>query len=124
MSAKPTILIHGGLGFIGRNLVQYLAENGLVSKIRVSDKQLPDLVRLSKKQSEIFKSDLVEFKQANLAREGFFNCLFAKFDLLKAMVNKVYDEGSIKWDFVVNLAGETKYSETEEVTLIFQGQYL
>jgi len=99
---KPQVLILGGLGFIGRNLIEYLAENNLVSKIRVADKVLPDLAGLSQKQSQIVKSDLVEFKQANLARE--------------AMVNKVFDDGvNGKFDYVFNLAGETKYSQTEEV---------
>jgi len=101
MATKPRVIVLGGCGFIGRNLVQYLAENGLVSKIRVADKLLPDLAGLSTKQTEIFKSDLVDFKQANLARE--------------AMVTKVFDSADGKWDFVFNLAGETKYSQTEEV---------
>jgi nucleoside-diphosphate-sugar epimerase len=69
-SAKPRVLILGGLGFIGRNLVEYLATHNLVSKIRVADKGLPDLVKMSKKQTEIFKSELVECKQLNLSREG------------------------------------------------------
>jgi len=101
MASKPKVLILGGCGFIGRNLVQYLADNNLVSKIRVADKVLPDLAGLSQKQTAIYKSDLVEFKQANLARE--------------AMVNKVFDDGGLKWDVVINLAGETKYSQTDEV---------
>jgi len=101
MSAKPRVIILGGCGFIGRNLVQFLAQNGLVSKIRVADKVLPDLAGLSKKQTEIFKSDLVEYKQSNLARE--------------AMVAKVFDSSEGAWDFVFNLAGETKYSQTDEV---------
>jgi len=99
MANKPNVIVLGGCGFIGRNLVQYLAENGLAGKIRVADKVLPDLAGLSKKQTEIFKSDLVEYKQANLARE--------------AMVNKVFADGT--WDYVFNLAGETKYSQTDEV---------
>jgi len=101
MSAKPKVLVLGGCGFIGRNFVEYLCDNNLVSKIRVSDKVLPDLAGLTPKQSGLFKGSVVEFKQANLARE--------------AMVTKVFDEGGIKWDLVVNLAGETKYSQTEEV---------
>jgi len=44
---------------------------------------------------------VVEFKQANLARE--------------VMVNKVFDQTDFKIDYVFNLAGETKYSQTEEV---------
>jgi len=101
MSGKPRVIVLGGCGFIGRNLVQYLAENGLASKIRVADKMLPDLAGLSKKQTEIFKSDLVDFKQANLSRE--------------AMVAKVFDTADGKWDYVFQLAGETKYSQTDEV---------
>jgi len=57
---------------------------------------------LSKKQLEIIKNgEVVDFKQVNLARE--------------ATVAKIFDDGGIKWDFVINLAGETKYSQTEEV---------
>jgi len=99
MATKPRVVVLGGCGFIGRNLVEYLASNGLVSKIRVADKMLPDLAGLSKKQSEIFKSDLVDFKQANLSRE--------------ASAKKTFDDGP--WDFAFNLAGETKYSQTDEV---------
>jgi len=101
MSAKPRVIVFGGVGFIGRNLVEYMADSGLVSKIRVADKVLPDLACLSKKQQALFKTDLIEFKQANLARE--------------AMVEKVFDESGGKWDFVFNLAGETKLSQTDEV---------
>jgi len=100
-TSKPNVLILGGLGFIGRNLVQYIVTNNLATKVGVSDKVLPDLAGLSKKQTEIVKSDAVWFKQANLARE--------------VHVNKVFDELGIKWDYVINLAGETKYSQTDEV---------
>jgi len=99
MATKPAVLILGGCGFIGRNLVEYLVKNNLCSFIRVADKSLPDLAGLSKEQLAIFKSEPVEFKQANLARE--------------AMAIKVFDEH--KWDFVINLAGETKYGQTKEV---------
>jgi dTDP-4-dehydrorhamnose reductase len=30
-------------------------------------------------------------------------------------VNKVFDDGDYKWNLVFNCAGETKYSQTEEV---------
>jgi len=101
MSAKPNVLVLGGCGFIGRNFIEYLTDNNLADKIRVADKVLPDTAGLTAKQLALFKNNVVEFKQANLARE--------------AHVNKVFDDGGIKWDLVVNLAGETKYSQTEEV---------
>eukprot|EP01114_Cavostelium_apophysatum_P008476 TRINITY_DN209_c0_g1_i1.p1 TRINITY_DN209_c0_g1~~TRINITY_DN209_c0_g1_i1.p1 ORF type:complete len:367 (-),score=128.85 TRINITY_DN209_c0_g1_i1:122-1222(-) len=100
--SKPNVLILGGLGFIGRNLVEYLVDNNLAGKIRVADKGLPELVGLSKKQLEIIKNkDVVDVKQLNLARE--------------AMAAKAFEDGGITWDVVINLAGETKYSQTEEV---------
>jgi len=95
------VLILGGVGFIGRNLVQFLVENNLVSKIRVADKVLPALAGLSAAQKALFESDKVEFKQANLSR--------------KPMVEKVFDETDGKWDYVFNLAGETKYSQADAV---------
>ena len=72
MSAKPNYLVLGGLGFIGRNFVEYLVSNNLAGKIRVADKVLPDLAGLTEKQMKLFKGAdaVVEFKQANLAREG------------------------------------------------------
>jgi len=102
MSAKPNIVILGGLGFIGRNFVEYLVDNGLAGKIRVCDKGLPELVGLSEKQLKIFKdASLVDVKQVNLARED--------------RVAKAFDTTDFNIDFVVNLAAETKYSQTDEV---------
>ena len=60
-------LILGGCGFIGRNLVEHLKNTGAAKKIRVADKLMPALAGLSKAQAEIFESDLVDYKQANLA---------------------------------------------------------
>lgn len=95
------VIVLGGTGFIGKNFVQYLAENNLASKIRVADKVLPSFAGLTKKQEEIFNSSLVEFKQTPLTQE--------------AKVAALFDESEGKWDFVFNLAGETKYSQTEAV---------
>lgn len=64
------VMILGGVGFIGRNLVRYLAENKLASKIAVCDKVLPEVAGLTENEASIFKSDLVVYKQINLAREG------------------------------------------------------
>ncbi len=40
------------------------------------------------------------------------------------MVAKVFDTADGKWDFVFNLAGETKYSQTEEVHQIIDLNFL
>jgi len=100
--SKPRVLVLGGAGFVGRNLVQYLVENDLVSKVRVADKVLPALAGLSEQQKAIFdNADKVEFKQCNLSRP--------------ATVTKIFDPSEGKFDYVFNLAGETKYSQGEAV---------
>ena len=35
---KPSVLVLGGVGFIGRHFVQYVMENGLASRVRIADK--------------------------------------------------------------------------------------
>jgi len=83
---------------VGRNLVQFLIEEDLTSKIRVADKVLPTLAGLSEPQKEVFSK--VEFKQVNLSRTQ--------------AITKVFDDEA-PFDFVFNLAGETKYSQAEPV---------
>jgi nucleoside-diphosphate-sugar epimerase len=80
-------------------MVQYLVEKDLVSKVRVADKCLPALAGLSEHQKEIFTK--VDFKQVNLSRA--------------ATINKVYDDEGGAFDYVINLAGETKYSQADAV---------
>ncbi len=72
MSDKPRVLILGGVGFVGRNLVKHLVQNNLVSKIAVADKVLPDTAGLSAEELKLYKDEngIVVYKQANLAREG------------------------------------------------------
>jgi len=97
--SKPRVLVLGGVGFIGRNFVQYLVENNLVSKIRVADKMLPALAGLSEVQKAIFSQ--IEFKQANLARPN--------------TIEKVFEDEGASFDYVFNLAGETKYSQDDAI---------
>jgi nucleoside-diphosphate-sugar epimerase len=96
--SKPRVLVLGGTGFIGRNFVQFLVEGDLASKIRVADKMLPALAGLSESQKAIFSK--VEFKQVNLSRQN--------------TIEKIFDDEA-PFDYVINLAGETKYSQGDAV---------
>jgi len=92
----------GGLGFIGRNLVQFLLSNDLVSKVRLCDKLVTANAYLSPEHQKMVEEDpRVEFKQVNLARES--------------TIDKVFDSEEGPWDFVINCAGETKYSQGDVV---------
>jgi len=101
MAAKPSVLVLGGLGFIGRNFVEYLLKNDLVGKVRIADKLVTANAYLSPEHQKLFEEDpRVDYKQVNLART--------------ATINKIF-EGETVFDFVVNCAGETKYSQGEVV---------
>ena len=47
MAEKPTVLIIGGLGYIGRFLALYIHTNNLASDVRIVDKALPQLAWLA-----------------------------------------------------------------------------
>lgn len=64
MTSKPNILVLGGVGFIGRNLVTYLVENKLAGRIRVADKAMPATSYFSARSNRAFEE--VDFIQANL----------------------------------------------------------
>lgn len=66
METKPKVLLLGGCGYIGRNLVKYLLQNELVSFIRVADKILPVMAYLHPEMEAIFESPLIQFVQCDL----------------------------------------------------------
>eukprot|EP01095_Lingulamoeba_sp_RSL-Kostka_P006730 TRINITY_DN2124_c0_g1_i1.p1 TRINITY_DN2124_c0_g1~~TRINITY_DN2124_c0_g1_i1.p1 ORF type:complete len:372 (+),score=149.19 TRINITY_DN2124_c0_g1_i1:42-1157(+) len=104
--SKPNVLVLGGVGFVGRNLVTYIVQNDLAQFVRVVDKVLPATAFLGPPHSEAFANEeIVEYKQCNLTSE--------------AGVNKAYtldgDREGQKFEIVFNCAAETKYGQTEEV---------
>ncbi|XP_013406133.1 uncharacterized protein LOC106170709 [Lingula anatina] len=87
------VLVLGGVGFIGRNLVHYIVSNGLAKKVRVVDKILPVMGYLNKEHQESFSK--VEFRHGNLMNSDSVDSAFQT------------EDGS--FDFVINCAAETKH---------------
>ncbi|KAF2898736.1 hypothetical protein ILUMI_07438 [Ignelater luminosus] len=100
---KSTVLILGGCGFVGRNLVAYLISNDLVKFIRVVDKVPPQVAWLNSKHQEYFANPIVEFKSANLINLDSCKNAFTP------------PNETDRWDFVINCAGETKPAQTDPV---------
>ncbi|EWC45536.1 hypothetical protein DRE_05394 [Drechslerella stenobrocha 248] len=95
---KPSVLIIGGLGYLGRWLALYIHTNKLASEIRIVDKQLPQVAWLAPEFEEPCKN----FVQLDMLREQSVKRAFDR------------DDGS-SFDYVFNCAGETRYSQSEEV---------
>ena len=100
--SKPSVIILGGVGFIGRNLVQYLVEKDLCSRIRVVDKGLPATSFLGKVHADAFSHPNVEFMQGNLTAP--------------ASIARVFNDKDAKFDFCINLSStDLPYGQTEAV---------
>ncbi|RMD40709.1 hypothetical protein DV735_g4449, partial [Chaetothyriales sp. CBS 134920] len=100
-SDKPSVLIVGGLGYIGRFLAKYLHDHQLASTVRLVDKVLPQLARLAPEFSEACSPSL--FLQADASRESSMAAIFN------------HPGGpEKKWDYVFNLGGQTAVSRTIE----------
>ncbi|KAJ3399720.1 hypothetical protein HDU80_007657 [Chytriomyces hyalinus] len=101
--SKPHILILGGVGFIGRNLVSMLLDGDLVGSLRVADKALPATSYLNAAQKKNFEDARVDYVQANLSNPATLTKVFTRGD------------GTQEFDYVFNLASESKYSLADEV---------
>lgn len=67
MAEKPSVLIIGGLGYIGRFLALYIHDNDLASEVRLVDKVLPQLAWLAPDFNEACSND--KFIQADASKE-------------------------------------------------------
>lgn len=67
MAEKPSVLIIGGLGYIGRFLALYIHKNNLASDVRIVDKVLPQLAWLAPEFEEACAGS--KFMQADASRE-------------------------------------------------------
>jgi len=65
---KPSVLIIGGLGYIGRFLALHIHNNNLASDVRLVDKVLPQLAWLAPEFADACSSD--KFMQADASRPG------------------------------------------------------
>ncbi|CAH2269750.1 jg18957 [Pararge aegeria aegeria] len=100
-NSKPRVIVLGGCGFIGRNLVEYLISNELVSGLRVVDKTPPQLAFLNPTHLKCFEDPRVEYRSANLINPT--SCATA------------LEPNGKPWDLVANCAGETRGGQTEAV---------
>jgi len=79
-----------------------LYNNKLASKVCVADKMLHMIAGLSEAEKAIFDNkEFLTFKQADLAGAGH--------------VEKVFDHDGGNWQYVINCAAVTKYSQGKEV---------
>ncbi|KAK5987563.1 hypothetical protein PT974_11695 [Cladobotryum mycophilum] len=97
---KPSVLIIGGLGYIGRFLALHLHENNLASEVRLVDKVLPQLAWLAPEFSEACSQS--KFVQADASKPDALARVFDRTD-------------GKEWDYVINCGGETRYSQEDEV---------
>ncbi|ORY66154.1 uncharacterized protein BCR38DRAFT_408122 [Pseudomassariella vexata] len=97
---KPSVLIIGGLGYIGRFLALHIQSHGLASEVRLVDKVLPQLAWLAPEFDEACSAD--RFIQADATREQALARIFDRTD-------------GKAWNYVFNCGGETRYSQEDEV---------
>ena len=128
MAEKPSVLIIGGLGYIGRFLALYIQKNDLASEVRIVDKVLPQLAWLAPEFEEACSKDKFMQADASKERKHRFSLLselplsdFWPLDIINhhfliESLPRIFDRSNGKqWDYVFNCGGETKFSQEDEV---------
>jgi len=101
-TTKPNVIVLGGTGFIGRNLVHMLVTQDLCNYIRVVDKVFPQTACLSAAHASVYERPNCQFKQGNLTSAASIATCFAL-------------EGGQKFQYAFNCAAETKYGQEEAI---------
>jgi nucleoside-diphosphate-sugar epimerase len=100
----PHVLILGGLGMIGRNVVKYIRDYNLASYIRVVDKSIPMMAHLGSMFEPSFaEADWFEVIQGDLSVESTVDKAFAP-----------PQSTGFPFTIVINLAAETQYGFMEQ----------
>ena len=101
----PHILLLGGLGMIGRNVVKYLIDFQLASFVRIVDKQVPKMGHLGPTFAPYYAEGHphTQFMQADLSTPAGVDAAF----------EAPADRGSYPFTIVINLASETQYGFPE-----------
>ncbi|KAK3117396.1 hypothetical protein LTR53_001310 [Teratosphaeriaceae sp. CCFEE 6253] len=107
VTAKPAVLIIGGLGYIGRFLAQHIHAHGLASTLRIVDKQLPQLASLAPEHAAACAG--ANFLQADASREQ------SQARIFDLPAGPDGEGGKREFDYVFNCGGETRFSQDDEV---------
>lgn len=101
-AARPSWIVFGGVGFIGRSFVKYLIDNNLATDIRVADKRLPFMAFLSPDHKASFENPIVECVQVDVSDDDMLDRAFSE------------SRSGSKWTYVVNCAAETAHGKSDE----------
>ena len=96
----PSVLVMGGCGFIGRNLVQNLAARGNIN-IVVADKLLPQTSYMTQEMIALYKdSKCIKVVHSDLSKQHH--------------IKKIFVDIGYDYDYIINLCGETRFGQSDQ----------
>jgi nucleoside-diphosphate-sugar epimerase len=96
---SPSVAVVGGLGSIGRHVVDYIVSNNLVQDVCVVDRTIPQIAALSHQHTTLFRN--ISFRQCSLNR---------LVDLDKALAR----DNSDPWDVIICCSREERFGLSEQ----------